>query len=163
MNNQQEAFRRFAQQLQRVSQGGGFPGGSPRGLFAGGGLFVALIAGGLALNASLFNGTHAPTSVSFSFILSYLVQTQLMGVTAPSNIPGTRVGGGRRSTPQSLMEVCRLHGVTETVYGEGTHLRVRFSGASVPLSVHIFYHSRFHGSRHLSYSIFGRNLEVSRA
>lgn len=66
MNSQQEAFRRFAQQLQRVSQGGGgggFPGGSPRGLFAGGGLVVALIAGGLALNASLFNGTHGPFSL----------------------------------------------------------------------------------------------------
>ena len=25
------------------------------------------------------------------------------------------------------MDVCRLHGVTESVYGEGTHLRVRFS------------------------------------
>jgi len=33
------------------------PGG-PGGLFAGGGLIVALIAGGLALNASLFNGTR---------------------------------------------------------------------------------------------------------
>jgi prohibitin 2 len=59
MNNQQEAFRRFAQQLQRASQGGGFQGGSPRGLYTGGGLVVALIAGGLALNASLFNGTDA--------------------------------------------------------------------------------------------------------
>ena len=36
-------------------------------------------------------------------------------------------GGGRRSAPQSLMEVCRLDGVTEHVYGEGTHLRVCFS------------------------------------
>lgn len=57
MNNQQEALRKFAQQLQRASKGGGgFPGGSPRGLFAGGGLVIALIAGGIALNASLFNG-----------------------------------------------------------------------------------------------------------
>ena len=57
MNNQQEAFRRFAQQLQRASQGsGGFPGGTPRGLFAGGGLLIALVVGGVALNASLFNG-----------------------------------------------------------------------------------------------------------
>jgi prohibitin 2 len=62
MNNQQEAFRRFAQQLQRASQGGGgFPGGSPRGLYAGGGLVIALVAGGLALNASLFNGAHLPS------------------------------------------------------------------------------------------------------
>ncbi|KAH9969785.1 band 7 family-domain-containing protein [Russula dissimulans] len=84
MNNQQEAFRRFAQQLQRVSQGGGFPGGSPRGLFAGGGLVITLIAGGLALNASLFN-----------------------------------VDGGHRA-----IKYTRLHGVTENVYGEGTHLRI---------------------------------------
>src|SRR5450631_3664560 len=65
MNSQQEAFRRFAQQLQRASQGGGgFPGGSPRGLFAGGGLLITLIAGGLALNASLFNGKHTHQRVS---------------------------------------------------------------------------------------------------
>ena len=65
MNSQQEAFRRFAQQLQRASQGGGgFPGGSPRGLFAGGGLLITLIAGGLALNASLFNGRHSRYCVS---------------------------------------------------------------------------------------------------
>ncbi|KAI9443369.1 band 7 family-domain-containing protein [Lactarius indigo] len=76
MNNQQEAFRRFAQQLQRASKGGGgFPGGSPRGLFAGGGLIIALVAGGVALNASLFN-----------------------------------VDGGHRAI--------------QSVYGEGTHLRI---------------------------------------
>ena len=64
MNSQQEAFRRFAQQLQRASQGGGgLPGGSPRGLFAGGGLLIALVAGGLALNASLFNGEHTPSCI----------------------------------------------------------------------------------------------------
>lgn len=66
MNSQQEAFRRFAQQLQRASQGsGGFPGGSPRGLLAGGGLVVVLIAGGLALSASLFNGKHHLYPVSW--------------------------------------------------------------------------------------------------
>jgi prohibitin 2 len=65
MNSQQEAFRRFALQLQRVSQGGGgFPGGSPRGLFAGGGLVIALVAGGVALSASMFNGKHPLYSVS---------------------------------------------------------------------------------------------------
>lgn len=66
MNSQQEAFRRFAQQLQRASQGGGgLPGGSPRGLLAGGGLVIVLIAGGLALNASLFNGKHPNYPVSW--------------------------------------------------------------------------------------------------
>lgn len=67
--NQQEAFRRFAQQLQRASQGGG---GSPRGLYTGGGLVVALIAGGLALNASLFNGTNA-------IPLSRVLHSELIG------------------------------------------------------------------------------------
>ena len=56
--NGPEAFRRFAQQVQKVAQQGGGPrmpnGG--RGLFAGGGAVVALIAGGVLLNASLFNG-----------------------------------------------------------------------------------------------------------
>ena len=55
MSNQ-EAFRRFAQQLQKAGSGGSFPGGNPKGLFAGGGLVLALIAGGITLNASLFNG-----------------------------------------------------------------------------------------------------------
>lgn len=56
MNDGQEALRRLASQLRRA--GNGSPGGpvGPKGLFAGGGLLVALIAGGLALNASLFNG-----------------------------------------------------------------------------------------------------------
>ncbi|KAG6868981.1 Prohibitin-2, subunit of the prohibitin complex (Phb1p-Phb2p) [Termitomyces sp. T159_Od127] len=49
--NGQEAFRRLANQL-KVAKGGP-PGG--RGLFTGSGLLVALIAGGFALNASLFN------------------------------------------------------------------------------------------------------------
>jgi len=58
--NSQDAFRKFAQQLQRASQsggGGGIPGGPGRFL-AGGGLMVALVGGGLLLNASLFNGVY---------------------------------------------------------------------------------------------------------
>lgn len=52
----QEAFRRIQQQIKRVSgQGGKLPGG-PGGMFAGGGLLIALVAGGLALNAGLYNG-----------------------------------------------------------------------------------------------------------
>ena len=58
--NSQDAWRRLSQQLQRVSTGGG--GGGPRlpvrGFFTGSGLLLALVGGGLALNASLFNGTH---------------------------------------------------------------------------------------------------------
>ncbi|KAH9889863.1 proteolysis and peptidolysis-like protein [Cubamyces lactineus] len=55
--NTQDAWRRLSQQLQRASSGGG--GGGPRmpvkGFFTGTGLLLALIGGGVALNASLFN------------------------------------------------------------------------------------------------------------
>jgi prohibitin 2 len=50
----QEAFRRLARQIRNV--GGGGPGGPQKGIFAGSGLLIALVAGGFALNASLFNG-----------------------------------------------------------------------------------------------------------
>jgi len=76
----QEAFRKLQQQIKRV-QGGKVPGG-PGGIFAGGGLMVALVAGGLALNAGLYN-----------------------------------VDGGHRA-----IKYTRLNGVTDEVYGEGTHL-----------------------------------------
>ena len=54
----QDAFRRFALQLQAVSRqgGGGGRGGGAGKAFAGTGLLVALIGGGVVLNASLFNG-----------------------------------------------------------------------------------------------------------
>ncbi|KAJ3756797.1 band 7 family-domain-containing protein [Lentinula raphanica] len=45
-----ESFRKFATQVRRA--GGNKP---PQGALAGGGLLIALVAGGLALNASLFN------------------------------------------------------------------------------------------------------------
>jgi len=54
--NSQEAWKRLANQLQKAGASGGrggIPGG--KGAFAGGGLLIALVAGGLALNASLFN------------------------------------------------------------------------------------------------------------
>ena len=63
MNNQ-EAFKRFARQVQKASQGGG----APKGLFAGGGFIVALVAGGLALNASLFNGELRNLLLSGTFL-----------------------------------------------------------------------------------------------
>lgn len=53
----QDPFRLFTQQLQRAANRGA--GGMPRGgggIFAGSGLLIALVAGGFALNASLFNG-----------------------------------------------------------------------------------------------------------
>ena len=51
----QDAFRRFAQQVQRAGGSGGRvpPGGSA--LVAGA---IALIGGGALLNASLFNGEY---------------------------------------------------------------------------------------------------------
>lgn len=53
--NGQEAFRRLANQLRTVNTGGRLPGGG-KGFFAGSGLLIALVGGGFALNASLFNG-----------------------------------------------------------------------------------------------------------
>ena len=83
MNDQQEALRRFAQQIKRASNGGGgFPGGSPRGLYAGGGLLIALVAGGIALNASLFNGGHPSRAFIFNNRLS-AVWIQLTEVIVP--------------------------------------------------------------------------------
>lgn len=56
--NGQEAFRRLANQLRSTNSGGGpLPG---KGFFAGSGLLIALVGGGLALNASLFNGAFLP-------------------------------------------------------------------------------------------------------
>jgi prohibitin 2 len=55
--NSQETWKRLANQLQKAATSGGrggVPGG--KGAFAGGGLLVALVVGGFALNASLFNG-----------------------------------------------------------------------------------------------------------
>ncbi|KAI0643123.1 band 7 family-domain-containing protein [Trametes meyenii] len=63
--NSQDAWRRLSQQLQRASQGGG---GGPRmpvkGFFTGGGLLLALVGGGFALNASLFNASNAANELS---------------------------------------------------------------------------------------------------
>ncbi|KZS93678.1 proteolysis and peptidolysis-like protein [Sistotremastrum niveocremeum HHB9708] len=55
MSDPQEVFRRFALELQQRAKAGANGGGPPRGLFAGTGLIVALVAAGVALNASLFN------------------------------------------------------------------------------------------------------------
>ncbi|KAL1409125.1 Prohibitin-2, subunit of the prohibitin complex (Phb1p-Phb2p) [Vanrija albida] len=69
-----EAFARLAQQLNRarMQAGGGGRGGSngsgpsPGGLFAGGGLIVALVTGGLVLNSSLFNVDGGHRAIKYS-------------------------------------------------------------------------------------------------
>ncbi|KAJ3574003.1 hypothetical protein NP233_g2058 [Leucocoprinus birnbaumii] len=60
----QEAFRRLAKQIRQV--GGGPSGGPPKGLFAGSGLLIALVAGGFALNASLFNVDGGHRAIKYS-------------------------------------------------------------------------------------------------
>jgi hypothetical protein len=65
MNDGQETFRRFAKQLRTVGGGGMPPGG--KGLFAGSGLLIALVAGGFVLNASLFNGMQCFVFVCYIF------------------------------------------------------------------------------------------------
>ena len=88
MNEGQEAFRRFTKQLRTVggSGGGGGPGG--RGLFAGSGLLIALVAGGFALNASLFNGAYHSFKVSV-FLTD--IMSQWMVVTVLSSTAGILV------------------------------------------------------------------------
>ena len=64
----QDPFSQYMRQLQQRAAGGrpgGMPGG--RGLFAGSGLLISLVAGGFALNASLFNGAWYRTN-SFRFV-----------------------------------------------------------------------------------------------
>ncbi|KAF7288536.1 DNA mismatch repair protein 5 [Mycena chlorophos] len=76
-----EQLRKLAAQWQARNRGGGGPG---RGAVAAAGALATLVAGGLALNASLFT-----------------------------------VDGGHRA-----IKYTRLHGVTEHVYGEGTHINI---------------------------------------
>ncbi|KAF5360680.1 hypothetical protein D9756_004678 [Leucocoprinus leucothites] len=60
----QEAFRRLAKQIRKV--GGGPSGGPPKGVFAGSGLLIALVAGGFALNSSLFNVDGGHRAIKYS-------------------------------------------------------------------------------------------------
>lgn len=82
MNDGPEAFRRFANQLKRAGNVGGGGPGAPRGLFAGSGLLVALVAGGLALNSSLFNVDGGHRAIKY---------TRLNGVTNEVYNEGTHL------------------------------------------------------------------------
>ncbi|EKM79256.1 hypothetical protein AGABI1DRAFT_85121 [Agaricus bisporus var. burnettii JB137-S8] len=62
----QEALRRIARQFRAA--GGGGPGGPGKGLFAGSGLLIALVVGGYALNASLFNVDGGHRAIKYSRI-----------------------------------------------------------------------------------------------
>ncbi|KAG6837182.1 hypothetical protein H0H93_013409 [Arthromyces matolae] len=77
--NGQEAFRRLANQL-KAAGGGGGPRPGAAGFFAGGGLLVTLIAGGFALNASLFNVDGGHRAIKY---------TRLHGVKAEIYNEGT--------------------------------------------------------------------------
>ena len=65
--NSQEALRRLANQLKTANSGGSPLPGGPKGFFAGSGLLILLIGGGLALNASLFNGTFVHASIDIVY------------------------------------------------------------------------------------------------
>ena len=64
----EESVRRLLRQVQAASQNRPKPG--PGGFFAGSGL-VLLVLGGLAVNASLFNGMRAPASLEYMLIYAY--------------------------------------------------------------------------------------------
>ncbi|KAI0789759.1 band 7 family-domain-containing protein [Abortiporus biennis] len=79
----QDPFRKFAQQLQRAAQTGGggkIPGG--KGIFAGTGLLVALVGGGILLNESLFNVDGGHRAIKY---------TRLNGVTEEVYPEGTHL------------------------------------------------------------------------
>ncbi len=76
-----ETLRRFANQIRKTASGGSRP---PAGFFAGTGLLVALVAGGFALNASLFNGARS----LYFFDHRLIRREQLTVVTERLNILG---------------------------------------------------------------------------
>ncbi|KAI0345999.1 hypothetical protein BDW22DRAFT_1353653 [Trametopsis cervina] len=81
--NGQDAFRRFAQQIQRAGGSGGGGGRLPgRGAFAGGGLVVALIGGGVLLNSAMFNVDGGHRAIKY---------TRLSGVTEHVYPEGTHL------------------------------------------------------------------------
>ena len=142
--NGQEAFRRFAQQVQRAGgQGGGGFSGGPGRFLAGGGLLAALIGGGLLLNASLFNGASfhlsQPLRESCWYCLKLMVVTVLSSIRGKSN--------------KAILGVClifvssSLRGVGDEVYSEGTHIMVCALPYYIPRP---FSCSRYLGLRHQS-------------
>ncbi|KAJ8080500.1 Prohibitin-2, subunit of the prohibitin complex (Phb1p-Phb2p) [Marasmius tenuissimus] len=74
-----EQMRRLMTQFRRASGGAPNPG---RGVFAGGGLLIALVAGGVALNASLFNVDGGHRAIKY---------TRLNGVTDHVYAEGTHL------------------------------------------------------------------------
>ncbi|KDN45346.1 hypothetical protein RSAG8_04933, partial [Rhizoctonia solani AG-8 WAC10335] len=101
MNAQQgrDAFTRFAAQLQRQARAGSGGGGGPgRGLLGGGAGLLLLVGGGIALNASLFNGKYHENPPD------QIIDSNL-------------VDGGHRAIKYS-----RFQGIRRDIYSEGTHL-----------------------------------------
>ena len=58
MADPRDMYQRLQKTLQQAQQRGrgGFPGGSPKGLFGGAGALVLLVGGGLFVSNALFNG-----------------------------------------------------------------------------------------------------------
>ena len=118
--NSQEAWKRLANQLQKAGVSGGrgsIPGG--KGAFAGGGLLIALVAGGIALNASLFNGTCARLSIPR---MSH--RTLDSRWWSPCYQIYSVRGSALRLPVSCLWARNRLQGIGQEVYPEGTHLMV---------------------------------------
>ena len=109
-----EAFKKIQTQLRRAAnqRGGGNFSGGPGGLFAGGGLVVALLAGGIALNASLFNVDGGHRAIKYTRLVLWRFCISDWTLT---------------------LVLHRLHGIKDQVFNEGTHFAVSdFTSCHLP-------------------------------
>lgn len=127
-----EAFQRLADQFQRRAKaaasgggGGGLPG---KAVFGGSGLLVLLIAGGLAVNASIYNGALV-VDINVECVSDGYAVDQWMVVTGLLSIRGPlfRSALFYAYPVVETWALDRLHGITKDVYPEGTHFMVRIS------------------------------------
>lgn len=138
-----ELASRFARQ--RASQlpfrgvggsGGGGGGRGPNGgpsltqALGGAGGLVLLVVGGIVVNSSLFNGQWHLLHPIRGLWVSLWSAESLTTIARPRATAALlerihaccdTVDGGHRA-----IKYTRLHGVTEEVYAEGTHVAVRF-------------------------------------
>ncbi|KAI1793250.1 proteolysis and peptidolysis-like protein [Ganoderma leucocontextum] len=121
--NSQDAWRRLSQQLQRVSTGGG--GGGPRlpvrGFFTGSGLLLALVGGGLALNASLFNVDGGHRAIKYTRLHGVKEEVYPEGTHLMVPWLETPIVYDIRAKPRNIASLTGTKGASDN---EPTHLQM---------------------------------------